>query len=253
MNRSKRIGKPGKQWILALIVAAAAGMMLTACADRNSPGEHLSDGLTMNNARQNAPAGDQVPPHMHDGGIIPNYFGPKTETTNMQGQTTSGLGMNIYSMIGSSGLHEGGVSSHIQSRLNGLGIEGIKVFVLNDTVILAGRDEGVPSGQMSRMQMKLLSPTEGMSGKGEPEGISAQKADEPQNNLELAVKQVSGMFGGNARIVTVSNPASFELIDRIAAKLHDGSWSDPSIARDIARLLSMVNNSEQPGTNRTNR
>jgi hypothetical protein len=82
---------------------------------------------------------------------------------------------------------------------------------------------------------------EGLSGKGDPEGIpngSGQAGSMP-DNLELAKKQVSDMFNGNVQILTVTNPQAFELMDRIVTKLHS-SKNDPTLGQDIVQLLRMT-------------
>ena len=103
------------------IMGSALLLSLTACLNQNDDNQQNAQSLEQHNA-------DAV--HLHSTDVIPSYHGPKTETTNVHGNTTSGMGMSVYSMIGSSSLHEGGVSSHVQSRLAGLGIDGVKAFVL---------------------------------------------------------------------------------------------------------------------------
>lgn len=211
------------------ILGSALLLSLTACLNQND-NQQNAQSMEQRNA-------DAV--HLHSTDVIPSYHGPKTETTNVHGKTTSGMGMSVYSMIGSSSLHEGGVSSHVQSRLASSGIEGVKAFVLNDTIILARAESRVSSNQYDNMQQKVLSQTQGMSGKGEPNVgvIGAKSAD--NDNMSQAKKQVKSMFNEEVQILTVTNPQAPELIDRIASKLH-GAPRDESIARDITKLLQMA-------------
>ncbi|WP_433939739.1 hypothetical protein [Paenibacillus lautus] len=204
-------------------------LSLTACLNQTD---------NQQNAQSTQP-GNADTVHLHSADVIPSYHGPKTETTNVQGKTTSGMGMSVYSMIGSSSLHEGGVSSHVQSRLAGQGIDGVKAFVLNDTIVLARAESKVSSNHYDSMQKKVLSQTEGMSGKGEPnEGVMGVKAVD-NDNMSQAKEQVKKMFNEEVQILTVTNPQAPALIDRIATKLHD-SPRDESIARDISELLRMA-------------
>ncbi|MFE0554953.1 hypothetical protein ACFW1P_03320 [Paenibacillus sp. NPDC058910] len=211
------------------ILGSALLLSLTACLNQND-NQQNAQSMEQRNA-------DAV--HLHSTDVIPSYHGPKTETTNVHGKTTSGMGMSVYSMIGSSSLHEGGVSSHVQSRLASSGIEGVKAFVLNDTIILARAESRVSSNQYDNMQQKVLSQTQGMSGKGEPNQgvIGAKPAD--NDNMSQAKEQVKSMFNEEVQILTVTNPQAPELIDRIASKLH-GAPRDESIARDITKLLQMT-------------
>ncbi|MGG3308142.1 hypothetical protein ABER23_12005 [Paenibacillus lautus] len=211
------------------ILGSALLLSLTACLNQND-NQQNAQSMEQRNA-------DAV--HLHSTDVIPSYHGPKTETTNVHGKTTSGMGMSVYSMIGSSSLHEGGVSSHVQSRLASSGIEGVKAFVLNDTIILARAESRVSSNQYDNMQQKVLSQTQGMSGKGEPNQgvIGAKSAD--NDNMSQAKEQVKSMFNEEVQILTVTNPQAPELIDRIASKLH-GAPRDESIARDITKLLQMT-------------
>lgn len=216
-----------KTW-QGLLVGAAAIIALSACANQSDNQVQM----------QSVTHGNTDAHQMHNIDTIPSYDGPKTQTTNQFGKTTSGMGMSVYSLIGSSSLHEGGITSHVQSRLAGKGIEGVKVFVLNDTVILARAKSVISSNHYDEMQMKVLSQAEGLSGKGEPnEGIVGDKKVD-SDNLAEAEEQVKAMFGGNVQILAITNPQAPELIDRIASKLHT-SPADSTIAKDISKLLQM--------------
>ena len=212
------------------LCAAVLTIALTACANANSSKDNIQ--------MKGIPDGDMHSAQLHNPDKIPSYHGPKTKTTNEFGKTTSGMGTTVYSLIGSSSLHEGGVTAHVQSRLSSKGIEGISAFVLGDTVFLARSKPGVSSSQYDAMQQKLLSQTEGLSGKGEPnQGIDGDTKTHG-DNLAHAKKQVESMFGGSIHIVTITNPEAPKLIKQITSKLQ-ASPSDQSAAADIAKLLQM--------------
>ena len=222
----KNIRKNGWKIFYAAVLTAA----LTACANANSTKDQIQT--------KGIPDRNMNAAQLHNPDEIPNYHGPKTKTTNEHGKTTSGMGTTVYSLIGSSSLHEGGVTAHVQSRLSSKGIEGITAFVLGDTVFLARTEPGVSSSHYDAMQQKLLSQTEGLSGKGEPhQGIDGDTKTHG-DNLAHAKKQVESMFGGSIHIVTITNPEAPKLIKQITTKLQ-ASPSDQSAAADIAKLLQM--------------
>ncbi|WP_309118232.1 hypothetical protein [Paenibacillus sp.] len=177
--------------------------------------------------------------HGGDIGVIPSVNGPKTHTTNERGRTSSGMGTSVYSMIGSSGLHEGGVSSHIESRISAEGVEGVEVFVIDDTVILARETPSIVSNRYDALQNEVLSPTQGMSGKGaRNEGTKVERSAE-DDNLAIAKKQVEEMFEGHVRIRTVTDARAVELIERIQSNMA-ASGSGRSVAADVSELLELA-------------
>ncbi|TLS52647.1 hypothetical protein FE782_08420 [Paenibacillus antri] len=177
--------------------------------------------------------------HGGDIGVIPSVSGPKTHTTNERGRTTSGMGTSVYSMIGSSGLHEGGVSSHIESRISAEGVEGVEVFVIDDTVILAREKSSNVSNRYDALQNEVLSPTQGMSGKGaRGEGTKTERSAE-DDNLAIAKKQVEAMFDNHVRILTATDAKAVELIERIQSKMA-ASASGRSVAEDVSELLELA-------------
>lgn len=216
-----------KKWQLALLFTVLL-LALTACANS-------SDGRVRTKSNSD---GIIHPSGLHNPDTIPNYHGPKTQTTNEHGKTTSGMGTTVYSLIGSSSLHEGGIATHMQSRLTSKGIDGVKVLVLGDTVVLARSEPQMSSHQYDEMQMKVLSQTEGLSGKGEPnEGVLGD-TKATGDNLAHAKKQVQAMFGGNVHILAITDPQAPQLIERITSKLQ-ASPADHSVAKDISELLKI--------------
>lgn len=70
------------------------------------------------------------------------------------------MGHDIYSSIGSSGIHEGGISSYFGSLLESEGITGVEVFVVDDSVILARNKKQTTSHQYDNLQNQVLSGTD---------------------------------------------------------------------------------------------
>lgn len=169
--------------------------------------------------------------------IIPSEISDKTRTTNEDGTTYSGMGQNIYSSIGSSGIHEGGISSYFESILEGQGITGVKVFIVDDSVVLARKKAGTTSHEYDNMQRDLLSGTEGMSGKGEPEGVNNTQ-NENHDNLHQAKDKIDEMFNGNVKILTVTDPDAVTIIERIKEDIKSSSYEQA--ADDLLKLLNMT-------------
>lgn len=218
-----------KNWQV-LFYTAVLAIALTACARANPPQDQTH--------MQGLPNGHMNSSQLHNPDEIPSYHGPKTQTTNEYGKTTSGMGTTVYSLIGSSSLHEGGVTAHVQSRLSSKGIENIKVFVLGDTIFLARSESGTSSSQYDAMQQKVLSQTEGLSGKGEPDQGIVGDTKTHVDDLAQANKLVQTMFDGKVNIVSITNPNAPKLIEQITSKLR-ASASDHSVAEDISKLLQM--------------
>jgi hypothetical protein len=204
--------------------------LLTACQQRNIQNETNVQSL---------PTGHIV--HLNNASVIPSENGLKTRTTNEHGGTTYGMGSSVYSMIGSSGLHSDGFSSHLESRLNGEGISGIKVFVFDDTVILATKNRQNTSSQYDSMQQKVLSNTGGLSGEGpEPNSDvgtqgSRKAADD---NLQQAEKRIKAIIGGNVRVLTATGAKAVEIMDRIRNKA--AASSPKEVSDDFQSLLKIV-------------
>jgi len=175
---------------------------------------------------------------MNDGRIIPSAHGEKTQSTDEHGGTTHGMGSNVYSLIGSSGLHDGGISSHLESRLSGEGIDGVEVFVLDDTVILANSASEPTANQYDPVQSHVLSGSDGMSGRGEPEEVTAKEAKD--DNLEKAQDYMNRVFNNNVQILTATNPKAVELIDKIKKDLKSDKVPYSQVSKDIISLIKMT-------------
>ncbi|MED3655636.1 hypothetical protein P4489_15165 [Heyndrickxia sporothermodurans] len=174
-----------------------------------------------------------------DMNVIPSTDRSKKLTTNQHGEITSGPGSNVYSLIGSSSLHDGGISSHLESRLAGEGIPGIKVFVLDDTVILARAKQENTSIHYDDMQNRVLSGTKGSSGK--IENNNGKEIDNNvDDNLEHAKRIMNDAFDGHVQILTVTNANAPKLIERIKSNLKGKSPSYNQLTTDINTLIKMT-------------
>ncbi|MCC2251026.1 MAG: hypothetical protein ACQEWU_12710 [Bacillota bacterium] len=225
-----------RKWKLSiLLITVLITALLTACtANDNSAmeDEHTND---MNMANVSDHANQE---NLNNPNIIPSETSDKTRTTNKKGTTYSGMGQNLYSSIGSSGIHEGGVSSFFESILKSEGITGIKVFVVDDSVILARNNEQTTSHQYDDMQKDLLSGTEGLSSKGETEEVENNNEKNPNDNLQQAKNKMNEMFNGDVKILTVTQPGAVELIEGIKENIMDSAYSEAS--NQLLELFNMA-------------
>lgn len=182
--------------------------------------------------------------NMSDGLIIPSENGEKRQTTDEHGGTSHGAGTNVYSLIGSSGLNDGGISSHLESRLGGEGINGIKVFVLDDTVILARATPEVTSNQYDSMQEHVLNGVDGMSrkdqNKKDPANMKNTASQDVDDNLDKAKSYMNKVFNGNVQTLTVTNPEAVVLIEKIKNNLKEESVPYDTVSQDIITLVKMT-------------
>ncbi|WP_449622343.1 hypothetical protein [Robertmurraya sp. Marseille-Q9965] len=180
--------------------------------------------------------------NLNDGLIIPSENGEKTQTTDEHGGTTHGAGSNVYSLIGSSGLHDGGISSHLESRLGGEGINGVKVFVLDDTVILARAAAETTSNQYDSMQDHVLNSANGITN---PNGTNQDTTEETvtqdvDDNLEKARNYMNNVFNGNVQTLTITNPKAVTLIEKIKNDLKKEDVPYEAVSQDIITLVKMT-------------
>ncbi|WP_188456778.1 hypothetical protein [Virgibacillus oceani] len=226
-----------KLWKRAVIVLMIGiTMVLSACNDQDEDAVDTNDSNGTNTTNMaNHTNGNHE--NLNNPDIIPSENSDKTRTTNENGATSSGMGQNIYSSIGSSGIHEGGVSSYFESILEGVGITGVKVFVVDDSVVLARNKQQTTSHEYDDMQRDLLSGTEGMSGKGEMKGIK-DNGPKTFDNLDQAKSKMNEMFNGNVKILTVTNPKAVDLIEGIKENIMDSSYEAAS--EELVELLNMA-------------
>ncbi|WP_145523594.1 hypothetical protein [Virgibacillus sp. SK37] len=225
-----------KMKITIAMVIIVISMLLSACNNDNQ--EH-GDNDNSNNDTENV-NNSANPDHgnrdISNPDIIPSETDAKSRTTNLHGNTYNGIGQNIYSSIGSSGIHEGGVSSYFESILKGEGITGIKVFVIDDSIVLARNKAETTNHQYDNMQRNLLSGDEGMSGKGEPDGVNPKNDD--HDNLSQAKAMVNELFNGNVKVLTVTNPDATTIIENIKDDIQGENYK--SASDDLLQLLNMA-------------
>ncbi|MDQ0200961.1 hypothetical protein [Neobacillus ginsengisoli] len=219
-----------------------AFLVLTACTGQQSMQENQvgAANLDFHDKTVNQKGNSHVHGQNASVNVIPSIDRTKKKTTNEKDTTTSGLGTNVYSLIGSSGLHDGGISSHLESRLSSQGIPGIKVFVLDDTIILARAQPQTTSTSYDEMQSKVLSNTSGASGKGDYKGVNPNKLNNTEDNLDKAKALMSKAFNGQVQILTITNPQALPLIDGIKANIKSATPSYSKLTSDINILVQMT-------------
>ncbi|MEH7504516.1 hypothetical protein V7152_21290 [Neobacillus drentensis] len=231
-----------RKWKIWGLPFFGALLMLTACSAQNGMKENevgAAENLDYHDPAVNKKGNGNVHGHQDSVNVIPSVDRNKKETTNRNGQTTGGVGTNVYSLIGSSSLHDGGISAHLESRLSGEGIPGIKVFVLDDTIILARAKQEVTSTRYDELQNKVLKNTSGSSGKGNLDGVDPEKLNN-DDNLEKAKEMMDKAFNGHVQILTITNPKAMPLIDGIKANIKSATPSYSKLSSDINTLVKMT-------------
>ncbi|MBD2870633.1 hypothetical protein [Paenibacillus arenilitoris] len=218
-----------------LLVLAAAACALTGCANAPAPAPE---------SRQQTEQQVQQAQALHDPSVIPNAAGPKFRSTNEHGNTTYGMGTSVYSMIGSSGLNANGFSAHLESRLSGAGIPDVRVFVFDDTVVLAAEKREASASQYDDVQRKLLNRNEGLSGNGVSPGggLGGMKGADAgsHDNLSMAASRIKAFMGGDVKVLTVTGKKAVRTIERIREDALAEEMSPAKIASDIRVLLELV-------------
>ncbi|MED4227019.1 hypothetical protein [Neobacillus cucumis] len=212
-------------------------LVLTGCSMQQR--ENQVDAAKLHDQTLNTKGNGHVHGSTNNPNVIPSVDRAKKQTTNANGQTTNGLGTNVYSLIGSSSLHDGGISSHLESRLSQAGIPGIKVFVLDDTVILARAQAATTSTRYDEMQQKVLTNTSGLSGKGNLDGVDADKLN-TDDNLDKAKDLMTKAFDGQVQILTITNAKAMPLIDGIKANIKADQTNYTKLASDMNTLIKMA-------------
>ncbi|HLS10182.1 hypothetical protein [Lentibacillus sp.] len=215
-------------------LAALAGMLLIVSACTNS-GDEVADNNDKTNVTDMA---EQDAKHNNDPSVIPSETGDKKQTTSKDGNVNEGIGQNIYSTIGSSGVHEGGISSFFESILEGKGITGVKVFVVDDSVILARNEEQTTSHEYDNRQRDLLSGTSGLSGKSNAQAEGNDNRNVSQDNLDQAKQEINRMFNENVKILTVTNPEAVDTIETIKDNIMNSSYQEAS--DNLLKLFEMA-------------
>ncbi len=215
-----------------LLTLSVAAFALSGCANETPPASQAK-ALTQQEAH-----------NLHDPSVIPNEAGPKLHTTNEHGNTTYGMGTSVYSMIGSSGLHANGFSAHLESRLSGIGIPDVRVFVFDDTGVLATEKLTSSGSQYDEVQKKLLDQTEGLSGQGYSpnHGLGGMNGTDKgsHDNLSMAASQIKNFMGGDVKVLTVTGTRAVKAIEKIREDALAENLSPDKLASDIRQLLRLV-------------
>ncbi|GGD91117.1 hypothetical protein [Paenibacillus nasutitermitis] len=223
------------------IIVPVLGAMFLVSACSTAPSTPSAPSVQSKTPLQMETAPDQG----HDGrwnGIsyIPSYSGPKYHTTNRKGTTYSGMGTSTYSRIGSSGLSEEGQSEsgRLEAVLKNDGIQGVKVLMLGDKVVIGAEREGI-SG-VDPLQSKLLSPYAGSAGRSNAH-TSGTTAIRPHSSRETGLEQaghrIRALLGGQTRVFTVSHPDALAAMERIKPKT---GLSVNSINKDQNKNISLI-------------
>ncbi|MCR2807133.1 hypothetical protein [Paenibacillus soyae] len=224
-------------WIVAASVA------LAGCAAGNGE-EKQAEGTQEAHHKETKQEKGLSAKALRDSSLIPSENGEKTHTTNNKGQTTYGMGSSVYSMIGSSGLHSNGFSAHLESRLSGAGIPDVRVFVFDDTVVLATAKREASAASYDELQRQVLDPTEGLSGKGYApvEGFGGMSGTDSSkhDNLTMAANQIKTLMGAEVKVLTVEGADAVQAIEKIRADALAENMSPEQIGRDIRILLDLV-------------
>lgn len=219
-------------------LALPLGLILTlgACQPSGTDGGEAAEDMQSAAVR---PAADARSAQPADPSAIPSEAGPKFRTTNERGQTSYGLGTSVYSLIGSSGLHSDGFSSHLESRLSSEGIDGVKVFVIDDMVVLGTEEPHATAAEYDPLQRKVLSFTEGLSAKQDQFGAEETRGGSgaAEDNLTRAAGRIQDFIGGRVKVATVTGKRAVETIERIKAEMHSDKMSPQALTGDIVQLL----------------
>ena len=162
-----------------------------------------------------------------DGGmVIPSVDRDKKLTTNRDDNTYSGMGTSLYSTIGSSGLHAGGPSTSLESRLNAAGIHGVQALIVNDMILVAPTSADTASiNQMDPMQAHLLTNYTGSSARGPewPDGTSGSMGTKSQNNNSFARirDQVDRLYGSDAEVWTVTSREGVKAFEQVKKQMRE--------------------------------
>ncbi|CAM5797533.1 MULTISPECIES: hypothetical protein [Brevibacillus] len=221
--------------------------LLTACTNQATPNQGGQNQGAANQGAQTQSMHQQAAPGHDHTTVIPSVDRDKKLTTNQYGATNSGMGTATYSMMGSSGLNDGGPSSNLEARLAAAGVNGVNVLVVHDCVFLAPADgKTLSTNSMDETQNHLLSPYEGSSYRGPSrptDKIGTMGASAQAQTLSKAKDQIERIYGGGVEIRTVTNPQAIAAMDRIKQATRPGKES-ANIGDDLALLFR--SGSKQP-------
>jgi hypothetical protein len=167
-----------------------------------------------------------------------DYSSGATSSTNSTG--TTGAGTSGISGTGTSAiLGTGGLSSSLENQLRRAGINGTKVLVLDDTVILGQSSTGSSAGTTSgtRTSGSMLGTTGvGTTGTYGANGTSGGSASGNSSNLSNAQSQIQRVLG-DIRILTVSDAEALRAMDRVKSALKTTNFSHAAVSADITTII----------------
>ncbi|MED0738225.1 hypothetical protein [Aneurinibacillus thermoaerophilus] len=242
---------------IKISVVLSLALLATACGNQAAPKDNAAPPSAQHAEHAQEIQGTiKIPGYNNETGKME---GSTVKATSYEGKEAQNTGMSVYSLIGSSSLHEGGISAHLQSRLASGGVEGVKVLVLDDTVILGRTDKKIVSTSYDPMQNKLLNGTSGNSATGianisrPPEKLPDNKAGGEKvngkagtsgtpnvassDNMEEARRQIASMFDGNVRILKVEQREAVAAMDRIKKEMQASSPSAKKLVKDISLII----------------
>ncbi|WP_400162188.1 hypothetical protein ACAF76_001035 [Brevibacillus sp. TJ4] len=159
--------------------------------------------------------------------VIPSVDRDKQLTTNRDNNTFSGMGTSLYSTIGSSGLHAGGPSTNLESKLNAAGIHGVQALIVNDMIVIAPASANTSSiNQADPMQAHLLSNVRGSSARSPewPDGTSGTMGTKAQTQSFAHIRdQIERLYGSDAQVMTVTSREGLQAFEQVKKQMNDGN------------------------------
>ncbi|WP_168119650.1 hypothetical protein [Paenibacillus sp. HB172176] len=224
-----------KKPIRMAILSFAGATLLYGCGDYDGQVEQMRNMQIMNAEHAKA---------VKNPSLIPSQDGMKTYTTNEKGHTTYGLGSSVYSLIGSSSLHAAGFSAHLESRLSGDGVPNVRVFVFDDSVVLATEKLEPSATQYDEAQQRLLGSDSGLAANGSSADSGKLRKQDAGNanldNLAMAAQLIEGYMGGAVKVMKVEDAEAVKLIEAIRMEAAADEMNAAEIANDIGQLLQIV-------------
>ena len=209
-------------------------LLLSACNNNNQAGPQQPVDTGEQTAQQSAHS------QQHGVTVIPSVDRDKKVTTNRDHSSHSGMGTSLYSTIGSSGLHAGGPSTNLESRLNAAGIHGMQTLIVNDMILVAPVTDNTSSiNQMDPMQTHLLTNYTGSSARSPewPDGTSGTMGTKAQSQSFAQVRdQVERLYGSDAQIWTVTSREGLEAFEQVKKQMRDDKQQSINVEQ-INKLL----------------
>ncbi|GAB6990778.1 hypothetical protein [Paenibacillus pini] len=223
-------------WVKVIVPAFCIAMTLSACTGMQQQRQKAQSVRMQSQTVQ--PYGEHHQLNSID--VIPRIDGDKVYTTNRKGTTYSGMGSQLYSHIGTSSIHNSGGASTIESKLNAAGLSGVTILVLGDSVYVGDPNQQTHIQNSKPQQSKILSPNEGLSGKGymssKGSGPAIGTRNINESNSSLTHQEIKELYGEHVQIYTVHNKQAIAAMNRVKTSLKSGA-SKNTLSKDIALIL----------------